>query len=263
MNGFTVVENMLDSQTIETLTLELKKAIEAELEFHGTTAYRDYGLVNSLPMYGEPFLELLDNKELISPYEWVLDRGCIVHVYMSSSLPPSGQNFASRIHVDRPWFSPGFRDGFDGLIMLTDFTVENGATWVLPGSHVMETQPTEDYFYKHAKRLVAKAGSVFYFDPRLWHAAGVNTTSNWRYGIAIGMIRPYIKQKFDLPRMLKDRNFNKLSEVALQKLGFHSIPPASLQEYYAPLNKRTYKQPSEWEMAALKTTSNISPKDSI
>ena len=42
-------------------------------------------------------------------------------------------------------------------ILLDDFTSENGATWFLPSSHEMPTPPDEDFFYKNAKRVIAKA----------------------------------------------------------------------------------------------------------
>lgn len=248
--GYFVLQNVVEDSVIQVLKQELACAIRAEVAFHGTTEYRDYGIVNALPMYGDDFLRLLDNPALLAPYEMMLDEGCIVHVYMSSSLPPMGKNYASRIHVDRPRFIPCFREAFDGLVLISDFNEENGATWILPGSHKMKERPTEEHFYANAVRLTAKAGSVFYFDPQLWHAAGINRTDEWRYALAVGMVRPYIKQKFDLPRILENRDLSFLSDRAIQKLGFHSRPPISLEEYYAPLEKRSYRQRSEWEMRA-------------
>ena len=54
-----------------------------------------------------------------------------------------------------------------------------------------------------------------------------------------------MKQRLDIPRMLAGRDLSGLPDRVLQKLGFFSQVPASLDEYYAPPEKRKYKQPVE------------------
>jgi ectoine hydroxylase-related dioxygenase (phytanoyl-CoA dioxygenase family) len=132
------------------------------------------------------------------------------------------------------------------LILLSDFTEENGATWILPASHLQEEQPEEAYFYAHAERLKAKRGSVFYFNLRLWHAAGENHSDSWRNALGIGMIRPYMKQRIDLPRAMSAVDMSNVSDFARQKLGFFSVPPSSLEEYYGNAAKKILQR-SEWE----------------
>jgi ectoine hydroxylase-related dioxygenase (phytanoyl-CoA dioxygenase family) len=36
-------------------------------------------------------------------------------------------------------------------------------------------------------RVVAPAGSIFYFDPRLWHAGGANKTDKWRHATTLSI----------------------------------------------------------------------------
>jgi ectoine hydroxylase-related dioxygenase (phytanoyl-CoA dioxygenase family) len=54
-----------------------------------------------------------------------------------------------------------------------------------------------------------------------------------------------MKQRIDLPRALAGCDLAGASERALQKLGFRSRVPASLDEYYAPPERRTYTQRTE------------------
>ncbi len=56
------------------------------------------------------------------------------------------------------------------------------------------------------------------------------------------MCRPYMKQRIDIPRAMAHMDLSSLSEQALQKLGFRSQPPASLDEYYLPLEQRSFRQ---------------------
>jgi ectoine hydroxylase-related dioxygenase (phytanoyl-CoA dioxygenase family) len=129
-------------------------------------------------------------------------------------------------------------------ILLDDFTEENGATWFLPGSHERADMPTEEEFYGGARRVVARAGTVFFFNARLWHAGAANTTSHWRHALTINACRPYMKQRIDIPRAMAGMDLTGVSDRVRQKLGFFAQPPASLDEYYLPPEQRSYRQPT-------------------
>jgi ectoine hydroxylase-related dioxygenase (phytanoyl-CoA dioxygenase family) len=58
----------------------------------------------------------------------------------------------------------------------------------------------------------------------------------------MGITPAYYKQKIDLPRAIPAQYAAELDDFALQKLGFFSVPPTSLDEYYAPPEKRPYRQ---------------------
>jgi len=247
--GYAVVENLLDKDFCEKAIPELETAIEKEAAFHGTKEYKDYGTLLVCPIYGGSFLELPANEKLMEPFNWILGDTSIIYVYTSSSVPPQKTNYTARIHVDRPHFIPGYIEALGCLVLLNDFTEENGGTWILPGSHKTAEEPDKDYFYKNAIRLSAPAGSVFYFNLRLWHASGFNATNQWRHCLGIGMVRGYLKQRIDLPRALSQIDLSGVSDFGLQKLGFFAQPPSSLSEYYLPLAERKYRQRSEWEPA--------------
>lgn len=247
--GFAVVENLVSPQFCEKMIPELDKAIAEEAAFHGTSNFKDYGMLIACPIYGGTFLELADNRDLMQPFNWILGDTCIIYVYTSSSMPPHQTNYSARIHVDRPHFIPGYLEALGCLVLLDDFTAENGATWVLPGSHLVHETPNEDYFFKNAVRITGPRGSVFYFNLRLWHSGGFNATDSWRHCVGMGMVRGHLKQRIDLPKALEKNDLSKVSDFGLQKLGFFAQPPASLAEYYKPVHERKYRQRSEWEGA--------------
>lgn len=246
-DGYVVVENVFSAQLINEIIPELHKAIEQETKQYHLEEHNDYGMLRACPIYGGKFFDVLENKDYFRPFNWILGDTCIIWVYTTSCLPPKSGNYASRIHVDRPHFIPNFNEGVGSLILLDDFTEENGATWFLPQSHLKADEPDRDHFFKNAIRLVAPKGSVIYFNLRLWHAGGINTTDKWRNGLGIGMIRPYYKQRIDLPRIMKSVDVSGLSDFAKQKLGFYAQPPESLDEYYHNEKNKSKIQPSEWE----------------
>jgi ectoine hydroxylase-related dioxygenase (phytanoyl-CoA dioxygenase family) len=222
---------------------DLIGAIEQETKYHKSRNYPDFGMVLFCPLYSDSFIELLECDDFMAPVESAIGKHSILYSYTSTSMPPSEGNYSSRIHNDCHHTIPdGYITKFQTLIALDDFTLENGATYILPGSHKIATEPTKDEFYKHAERLTMKAGSVWYAHAKIWHAGGTNTTDKWRHAVTSVFCRSYMKQRLDIPRLLAGREAT-LSQVALQKLGFLAQVPISYDEYYAPPEQRKFRQP--------------------
>lgn len=241
-DGYIVIEGVLSPDYLARVKPALERAIARESEYHGTSEHKDHGMVLVCSIYGPELLEPFDNRLLMTPFEAVLGEGCIVYAYTSSSMPPGKTNYSRRVHRDCPRVIPGYPTNMGATILLDDFTLENGATWFLPGSHKRLTAPTDEEFARDAKRVVAKAGSVFFFDALLYHAGGDNRTDRWRHALTINMCRSFMKQRLDLPRVMSNVDMTGASPAVKQKLGFFTQVPASYDEYYAPPEKRKYTQ---------------------
>jgi ectoine hydroxylase-related dioxygenase (phytanoyl-CoA dioxygenase family) len=243
--GYYLEANVLDAEFMDRARRELAIAIEREVQYHGSRNYSDYGMVLLCALYGGIFHEMLDYEPLIKPFEDTLGPGCIVYSHTSTSMPPGAGNYSSRIHVDCPRIIPGYISTMAALILLDDFTEANGATYFLIGSHQSMEPPSPDVFYEKAERLIAPAGSVLFWHPRLWHAGGKNATTMWRHALTVVMCRPYMKQRIDIPRALSHVDVSQMSPRVYQKLGFLAQVPANYDEYYAPPELRKFRQKTE------------------
>jgi ectoine hydroxylase-related dioxygenase (phytanoyl-CoA dioxygenase family) len=244
--GYAIVPDVLSKEFIVKARLDLEQAIEKEVAYHkGDKNYTDYGMVLLCSLYEGAFIDLFNNPKLTEPFNAILGDGCIVYAYTSSSMPPNKTNYSNRIHVDSPRIIPGYVTNMGATILLDDFTEENGATYFLPRSQNLPEKPDDEYFRKNAKRLIARAGSVWFFNARIWHAGGSNLTGNWRHALTINMCRSYMKQRIDIPRAMQHLDTSKYSQVVLQKLGFLAQVPASYDEYYLPPDQRKFKQKAE------------------
>lgn len=243
--GCIMLPGALPPAAVAKMRAELELAIKREIEFHGSTDYKDYAMVLVCSRYGGELANLFEYPGINDPLEDILGTGSIVYAYTSSSMPPHSSNYSNRVHVDCPRLIPGYITNMGGCIMLDDFTEENGGSYYLPGSHTRADAPSEEEFYRKAKRVTGKAGTMWMLNSRLWHAGGQNTTGNWRHAITVNMCRPYMKQRLDIPRVMADCDLSKIGKKSLQKLGFDSRVPASYEEYYAPPEKRAFKQAVE------------------
>jgi hypothetical protein len=96
---------------------------------------------------------------------------------------------ADQIFVPEPW--PTDPQGVNVAWCVDDFTEENGATRMVPGSHRLHRSPREDEADTPTVPLEAPAGTMVVFESRVWHKTGFNRTKNQhRAGIFGWYTRP-------------------------------------------------------------------------
>ena len=103
-----------------------------------------------------------------------------------------------------------------------DFTVENGATRLYPGSHRSIERPPES---APVVRAVMPAGSVMLYVGSLWHGGGENRTDRSRLGVAIEYCASWLRAQethlLAVPPALARTLAPRLREL----LGYDIYPP--------------------------------------
>src|SRR5581483_5534546 len=119
---------------------------------------------------------------------------CLVSSLSSISIGP-GED-AQPIHADDqliPIPKPHPPTVCNTMWALTDFTEENGATRLVPGSHVAADNPQYGGEYDTVAAEMPK-GSVLVWHGSLWHGGGANRTADQvRVGIAMNYCAGYIR----------------------------------------------------------------------
>lgn len=108
-----------------------------------------------------------------------------------------GHHVVGDAHVKREWIAPAFT--CNCMWTLDDFTAENGATIIVPGSHRSGRQPDHD-LDEDANWVpaVCPAGSVIVFESRTWHSTGANRSNETRMGLTINFCAPQMRQQENL-----------------------------------------------------------------
>jgi len=238
-HGYAVIASVLSPEKVESLWSELDVAMREDIQ--GRPNVFDAGMVHNCFQRGDALRDVLNDAALDRYISPLLGEHYIMYAYQSSSLPPQGNNYGSRLHVDSPRFIDGYQTNIGVIFPLTDFNEDNGATWILPGSHLKESAPSESYFNDHAVRANCKAGDMIVFMGRLWHKAGSNQTSTVRHSITINFCRSYMRQRFDFPRLVDNQTLDSLNEQGRRLIGMNVRMPSSLDEFYLPKEQRLYK----------------------
>jgi hypothetical protein len=169
------------------------------------------------------------------------DAPYILHAFNPVTVAPHSRIYVHRIHRDAGTWAGSFRLLLNMLVMVDEFTLDNGATYMLPGSHHVAARPPDPLFWDHAERLVGPAGSIVLFDSNVWHAAGVNVSERRRAALTLRFSRPFHKQQLDYPRFLGPDYGARLSDEMRQLLGYTSQVPADYGEWYRPAAARLYR----------------------
>ena len=114
------------------------------------------------------------------------------------------------------------------IFALTDFTEENGATVIAPGSHnwpgaLPEVKPEQTC------RAVMKAGAALLYNGKVIHGGGSNTSKDeWRVGLHAGFVSGWLRAEENHQLTTSLEAARKLPEHAQRMLGFRSyVPPKS------------------------------------
>ena len=105
--------------------------------------------------------------------------------------------------------------------MVSDFSPQNGATEVVPGSHLSgaHPHPTDqgDYPIFQPK---APAGTLMVFDGRLWHGTGAHAGGGDRLGALATFCCPQFRQQENQTLGLDRALWSQLSDKLKARLGF-------------------------------------------
>ncbi|HEX9259839.1 MAG TPA: phytanoyl-CoA dioxygenase family protein [Acidimicrobiales bacterium] len=196
-DGYTIVEDALDPAAADEIVATIDR-LEAELGigpgtngFEGRSTHRIYNLL----VHGPLFEQIPVHPEVLPVVETVLDPGCLLSSLSSIVIGPG--EIAQPIHADdqvMPIRKPHVATVCNSMFALTDFTEENGATRIIPGSHRADHSPTYGQHYDSIPAEMSK-GSVLVWHGSLWHGGGANRTDRRRYGIANNYCAGWVRQQ--------------------------------------------------------------------
>ena len=182
----------MDGLTAELLSIEKTRGIApSENEFEGSATVRIYNLL----VHGPLFERVPVHENVLPVVEGVLDEGCLISSLSSTGIG-SGET-PQPIHADDmliPLSKPHEPVVCNSMWALTDFTEENGATRIIPGSHKWDHSPEYGKHYDSEPARMRK-GSVLIWHGSLWHGGGANETREQRLGVAMNYCAGYVRQQ--------------------------------------------------------------------
>lgn len=241
--GWVIYEDALDSGFVDRINVDLPSAYtrRREIQVKNGIGAHTRGALHHLVERENFSLPLLDKMLCHEEILHFLKGKYILNGFNATVNTQNTDSYLYHIHRDVRTYSRETPQMIQMIITLDDFTTENGATHFLSGSHLHAEKPVNEYFYDHADRALAPAGSVIVFDSNIWHAAGRNFTPAPRKALTLGYTRPFIKPQFDYTRSLGYQFVAGLNPWLRQVTGYNARVPETLEEYYQPEALRYYQ----------------------
>lgn len=198
-------------------------------QFHGHRTVR----VNGIAAKTSAFADIcLDETILgVADRRLIPDGGAtqISDTQLIAIGPGEPAQYLHRDQTGWPWFNDLLPDGPEitviAMLAVTDCTADNGATRIVPGSHLVADS---DRLFDPAGSVPAEmaAGSVLLFSGKTIHGGGANhTRDQWRHalhiGYLLGWLRPEEAHAFAVPASVGAA----LPRRAQELLGFAEYNP--------------------------------------
>ncbi len=195
--GWSVIENAIEPDLTDAISEDLLRLEQdlgitpAENLFEGLRTTRIYNLLTHGPLYQR----IPVHPNVLPVVEQVLDPGLLISSL--SSIAIGADELAQPIHSDDqliPLPKPHPPLICNTMWAITDFTEENGATRLCPGTHLTDHSPDLLEHYDSIPAVMPKGG-VLVWVGSLWHGGGANITGARRVGIAMNYCAGYIRQQ--------------------------------------------------------------------
>ena len=192
--------------------------------FHGTATKRITGLAEASAAWGELLCDPL-YKGMADHYlgedNYYLNTGQLICIG-----PGETQQLLHRDELNWPQAAGQTNElTVTAIFALTDFTEENGATVIAPGSHrwpgaLPEVNP------ESTCRATMKAGSALLYNGKVIHGGGPNSsTDQWRVGLHAGFVLGWLRSEENHQLTTSIETAQRLPRHAQKMLGFRSYAP--------------------------------------
>lgn len=224
-DGYTIVPEVLDATTVD----HIRRSVDplfvhdgGRNAFEGFRTRRLYSPLDDTDVLDQivehPLaLGLLD--ELFEP-NYLLSQLQVIDI-------ASGEA-AQGLHPDDgfyPWPRPRPALGAATIFAIDDFTAENGATVVIPGSHRWDDHFPTDEEQATAIPAVMPAGSMLFFVGTAWHGGGANHTERSRMCVTAQYCRPWCRPQENFSLSVSRERAARSSEHMQRLLGYSIHPP--------------------------------------
>ena len=224
-DGYAILEGVLARDEIDALRASIE-ALEVgrpggRNNFEGEKTQRVYSLAGK----GEPFLKLAEHPRVVALLDRVLLPNWLLSNLQSIRIHPG--------ETPQPWHND---DGFypiprprptlalSAIWAIEDFTADNGATEVVPGSHRWRDERPDDDDPR-AVAAIMPAGSVIVFDAALWHRGGSNRSTRTRLAISPQYCQPWLRPQESQLLVVPPSKAAACSPRVRAMLGYSIHPP--------------------------------------
>jgi ectoine hydroxylase-related dioxygenase (phytanoyl-CoA dioxygenase family) len=220
-DGFVVLEDLIDRERCAQIRAEAARLTDktGANAFEGHKTQRVYAPLSKTRAIDD----LIDHPRVLALLDAILLPNYLLSQAQLINILPG--EAAQMLHHDdafyrlpRPW--KAVHAAF--IAAIDDFTEQNGATLVVPGSHQWSDRlPTRE----QSVPCVMRAGSAVFFLGSLWHGGGANRSDQARLAVTGQYCEPWLRQQENFFLELSKEQARALREPIRSMVGYSIHPP--------------------------------------
>jgi len=189
---------------------------------------------------GQVFIDMVQHPLVMKTFAKVLGKQFILGSFAANRLLPGAPG--QEPHLDYPYwdmhdldefpasFNALFHMNCQSLISLHEFTAENGATAIVPGSQKRGVYPKAKDFEAERIQLECAAGSLLVFTGMTWHCSMPNQSKGERTSVLGQYLPKFVKPMEALDQSVDAKVRDSASPALRQLLGVDLRYPELLEE---------------------------------
>ena len=213
-HGFAIVDRLVPDEVMDRLAAEARPHIEASAAgrdvYDGRHTRRTGALIARCPTSRE----LIMHPLVLATVGDVLQAATAFQLHLTQIIAIGPGETDQQLHRDQMAFDfypfpADYHVQCNTMWALTDFTAENGATRIRPGTSTLDDEAADRIEVVQAEM---ERGSVLFYDGKVLHGGGANRSDRDRLGVnltyAVGWVRQeenqYLACPSELARTLDD-----------------------------------------------------------
>ena len=221
-DGYVIWENLLGADECQQIrdTVGPWLAQTGRNSFEGRRTQRIYSVLSRTRVCDR----LVDHPRVLAVLDRLLMPNYLLSALQAINIQP-GESAQLPHHDDGFYPIPRPRPPLAAATIwaIDDFTADNGATVVMPGSHRWGARrPGPD---DPALPVVMPAGSCVFFVGTLWHGGGANTTARARLAVTAQYCQPWLRPMEAFTLSIPRDVARTVSDDIQRMIGYSIHPP--------------------------------------
>ncbi|MET8428886.1 phytanoyl-CoA dioxygenase family protein [Nocardia sp. NPDC004860] len=221
-DGYVILPDMLTPAELDRIRESVVPLLDriGRNNFEGHSTQRIYSVLNKTRACDR----IADHPRVLALLDRLFLPNYLLSMLQVINILPGEQ--AQMLHTDDGFYPlPRPRKGLGAATIwaIDDFTAENGATDIIPGSHLWgDRLPGES---DRREPVVMPAGSCVFFVGTLWHGGGANRSAHPRLALTAQYCEPWLRPQEAFTLSMTRDTVRAVSEDIRRMLGYSIHPP--------------------------------------
>ena len=221
-DGFVILPDLLSPAELDAIRSDVAPLLDrvGRNNFEGHTTQRVYSVLNKTRSCDV----IADHPRVLALLDRLFLPNYLLSMLQVINILPGEQ--AQMLHTDDGFYPiprPRAPLGAATIWAIDDFTAENGATDIIPGSHRWGDRLPDETDQREP--VVMSAGSCVFFVGTLWHGGGANRSDAPRLALTAQYCEPWLRPQEAFTLSMTRDTVRAVSEDIRRMLGYSIHPP--------------------------------------